>query len=507
MARPKEFNEVEIKQFKGLDIRGPAELVPQNTFQTLVNWEIGLAGELKKRPGIVRQHNGATLGSNAIKILGEYSTNNFHHILTQPMSSANSGKMYWSNDSGVTWTQGSTPAGTDYQMAKGVQYNGVFYIPTGLSGQFFSWNGSVWANVGAGPPAVPASVLRPVILQDRLFMLELNTLNIRYSEVLQMSNIPANNSIAYSKTEDKDYPVGLIAYRDRLIILRQNSMQALYLNGLPTAWVMKTMPFPVGVVNENCALVYNDLLYLLTLDGIYRTDLTSVEEISKPLSPVFYQRRKTMFSASGGPSDAMGFWNGRLICSIKTGNLEFRMFVYNIDTQTWSEWIPATFGTLGYAYNPVKDFLTVNVGKRGGGASYQKEGLYMSSPDLSGKIYLFDDQNLTYMDEVSSMYNCIAKTRNINADLSEDIKRVYSMSVRGRKGAGGSVTGKFNVNGTDGSTFPITLDPTTRQSRFKGPGYFREASLQFSVADDQYMEVEAITAQVKRKSEISELKT
>jgi hypothetical protein len=504
MARPREFNEIEIKQFKGLDLRGPPELTPLNTFQTLTNFEIGYAGELKKRPGIRRQHNGSVLGANGVKFLGEYSTNNFHHLLVQSEVSAQSGKVYICSDSALNWSQASTPVSSLYQCAKGVQYNGVFYIPTTLTGHIFTWNGTAWTDTNVA--GNPATQLKPVILQDRMFLIERTSLNIRYSETLQMTNHPANNSIAYSKTEDKDYPVGLIGYRDRLIILRQNSMQALYLNGLPTSWVMKTIPFNIGVANENCAVVYNDLLYLICLDGVFRTDLTSIDEISKPLAPLFYQRRKTAFQTSSTSSDAIGVWNGRLFCSMRMGPSECRMFIYNIDTQTWSEYLPNMPSGIGYAYSPVRDFQTVNIARRSGSATIITEGVYFTTFDPLGKIFLFDDQNITYSDE-NGAFTSVAKTRNINGDASEDMKRVYSMSVRGKKGTAASITGQFNVNGTDGATFPVSLDATTKQSRFKGPGYFREAALSLTDTDTTALEIEAISAHGKRKESISELKT
>jgi hypothetical protein len=507
VARPRDFNEVEIKNFKGLDFRGPAELTPQDTFQTLINFEIGLAGELKKRPGFVRQHNGATLGANPVRILGEYSStsNNLHQIIAQTEVSAGAGKVYASVDSGVTWTQISTPAGTNYVCGKGVQYNQTFYIPTSVAGNLFGWNSGGWQN--AGTASAPASVNRGVILQDRLFLLESPTLNIKFSDPGAFNSWPAANSIGY-KTEDRDQPVGIIAYRDRLIILRQNSIQVLYLNGPPSSWVLKSLPYNIGVINENCAFVYNDLLYLLCLDGIYRTDLTSLDEISKPLFPSFYQRRKLAFNSPSVYQDCMGYWNGRIICSARTGTFEARLFVYNIDNQTWSEWLPSIPLLLGtnFPYAPFREFLTVSIGRRAASSTYTKEGMYGCYADNGGKIMLFDDQNPIYTDEVSSTYNAIAKSRNFNADLSSDLKRSYDMSIRGHKNVGADVQGMYNVNGIDGTPFTIPIDTVPKQVKFKGPGWFREASIQLSDNTSSYLEIEALTLSLKRKSQMSEAK-
>jgi hypothetical protein len=508
MARPLSFNDFEINKFAGLDLRGPLELMPEKTLSKCMNFEVGLLGELRKRPGIVMQHNGSTFTApaNGVKLLGECSSTTVHDLVAQTDTGASGGKIYRSQDSGVTWTQISTPAATLYNAGKGVQYGGMIHMLS-LAG-LLRWDGTTFTVFG--DPAIPRSFYRGVVLQDRLFALENSTRFIRFSNVADFGNWPSGNSIGFS-AEDKDQLIGIIAYRDRLVTLRQNSINVIYLNGPPSSWTVKQLPFNVGVPNENCAVVYNDLLYLLSYDGVYRTDLTQIEEISKPIAPIFLKRRKAVFGFFQKYNDGMAYYNGRIICSIITDTNIFRMMVFNIDNNTWTEWSPNIPGQDGYAWDPPKDMFSMQIGRKvGGGPSYQKEGIYYSTSSTTGKIYFMDDQNPVYGDDTSgsSPIQTVVRTKSTDADIPAGQKRCARFSVRARKsGALANLNGLFSVNGVDGATFPVPVDITSKQTRLKGPGWFRQLAFEMSDSSTNYIEVEDFVVSIKKKSDITESST
>lgn len=504
MARSVDFNDFEVNKFAGLDLRGPAELQPEKTLSKCINFEVGTLGELKKRPGIVQQHAGATLSApNGVKILGEVSNSVVHNIIVQnDLTGPGQGRVWKSNDSGVSWTQISTPSATNYECGKGVQYGGYIHIPS-MSGLLRTDGGAFTV---FGDAAIPRSNYRGVLLQDRMFILENSTKKIRWSETLDLGNWPASNFIAFG-SEDIDELIGIIPYRDRLVTLRQNSIHVVYLNGPPSSWQVKRLPFNIGVANEDCAVVYNDLLYLLSYDGVYRTDLTTIEEISKPIAPLFRKRRKMVNEVYSQYTDCIAYYNSRIVCSMITDTNLYRMMVFNLRNNTWTEWVPNIFHST-LSYNPPRDMFSLQLGRKAFGAvTYQKEGIYMSFSN-NGWICFFDDQVPVYTDTVGLSYPTIARTKSTNIDLPSQWKRCTRFSVRARKPSGGTnLTGLYNVNGVDGSTFNIPIDSTMKQTRVKGPGWFRELAIEVSDTSSNYLEIEDFVVSVKKKSDLSEVAT
>lgn len=507
MARPLQFNDFEINKFTGLDLRGPTESLPEKTLSKCVNFEIGLLGELKKRPGIVRQalNIGGVGATGGVKFIGNMANDVFHHLIVQTDNVNGAGRLYKSLDSGVNWTQLSTPAATDYNCGKGVQYANATHMIS-MSG-LLVWDGSTFTVYADAQ--IPRSNYRPAILQERLFVLESSTRNIKFSNVGDFAAWPSTNYISFP-VEAKDRLIGIIPYRDRLVLLRNNSLSVIYLNGPPSSWNVKQLPFNVGVPNEDSAVVYNDLLYLLSYDGVYRTDLTQVEEISKPISPIFARRRKMNFQTSTVYSDCIAYYNGRIVCSIFTDVGLFRMMVFNIDNNTWTEWLP--FGLYinvdGYPYNPPRDMFSLHTGRRiNSGSAYQKEGIYFSFYDNTGQIWLFDDQNPIYADTAGFSFTSTARTKATNVDLPHQWKRCARFSVRAHKTSGTNMTGLYNVNGVDGPTFNVPITSTPVQTRLKGPGWFRELAFEVSDNSSNYLEIQDYVVSIKKKSEISESAT
>jgi hypothetical protein len=509
MARPSGFNEITLNKFKGLDISGPAELIDDRSFQSLINFEIGNRGELKRRPGITKKSQAAA-GTGPIKILGSWSSKSRNEIIIQVSSLwpvQDAGKVYRTVDGGVTFTQISSPVGTNYNCGQLAQYGGVAHIPT-TSG-LFTWDGVTWTAI-AGPPATNS---RAVVLQDRLFLLKrdlgppVTFTNILFSDPGAFNVFPVANSIGYT-TEDRDQVVGLLGYRDRLLALRSDSIIVLYLNGPPSSWVQKKLPFNIGCINENCAVVYQDLIYILSAEGVYRTDLTQIEEISKPIAPIFNKRRELYTRYTNlDNTDCIGYWNGRIVCHIRTDQNAYRLMVYNIKNNAWTEWLPGISTGPG-AYMSIRSMQPVFTGRRDivtPSTDYNKEGLYITSWDNLGRFFIFDDEDPVYQDE--NFFVSTARTKQITADTPMDLKRSYVVVVKGTRQGVTAPQGKYNVNGTNGALFTIPIDTTGDAAKLKGPGYFRNMSLEITYNGTDYLEIESISTAIKRKTEVSEILT
>jgi hypothetical protein len=311
VARPTEYRNIALNKFAGLNLLGQSELIPENTFSDLLNMESGMALEVKKRPGIVRQHGGATLGANYIIWIGALQTILKQHLLVQsvaiPNGTGGSGKLWQSHDSGVTWTQVSTPGATNYSFFKGIQYLLVYYIPTSTG--LTKWDGTTFTTPIAGTPNASSPA---AFSKFRIFYLD-TAGNLRFSDPGNLASIPAGNSIGLVGNEEVLF--GPVAYRERILLPLSNSIWVLNIDGPPQSWSIRENVLPLGVMGNRSIVIVNDLLYILSWDGVYRSDLTRVEEISLPIKPIFANRRqqaKNLF----GPIDSIGYWNGRIICSI-----------------------------------------------------------------------------------------------------------------------------------------------------------------------------------------------
>lgn len=121
---------IEIRGFKGINIREPVSLVQDDELVECINFDIGRAGELAKRTGFFTQHNGATLGLNSVRLVGQFHTFTHHQLIVQ------AGPSVWYSTNGVAWTKIG-----DFTASFGVQYVDKFYMvsPTGLIRE---WDGS-----------------------------------------------------------------------------------------------------------------------------------------------------------------------------------------------------------------------------------------------------------------------------------------------------------------------------------------------------------------------------
>lgn len=494
------FQDIALKGFKGVDLSGPSELATSDFLADALNMEIGLKGEVKKRPGIIRKHNGTTLGTNQLKFIGLLYNVNVNQIIVQNLVSGTAGKLWKSVDGGVTWTQISTPAGTNYSCGRGVQYLDVLYIPTATG--VAKWDGTVFTAPAAG---TVNALTAAAFAKFRMFIYDNTNATLRYSDPGNLLSWPAANSIGF--VGDGDTVTNIVSYRDRIVIFRTNSIYLLYLDGPPTSWILKKLPFSIGSSSSN-VVVYNDLIYILSWDGVFRTDLTRVDEISIPIKSVFLKRRQTISATgSSGTFDYITYWNNRLICSIKTDLVNvFRCFVYNILNKTWTEWLPALPTALAGppAYSPIADSLPVYYGKAVISGNYNKEGLYLITTDLNGKIYFFDDEVPVYQDEVNTNYLSKIRTNKIDNGVSSGWKRIPVIYTRIMSASVG-VQGRYYVNDVAGILFNIPTDVVLKEIKMKGPGFFRIVELEITDTSANYLEIDEIVLRTKIKTEMTDV--
>lgn len=121
---------IEIKGFKGINIRENPNMIQDDELVECVNFDIGRTGELIKREGFDLQNPTGTLGLNSVRLLGFFNTGTYHQILARAGNN-----LYRSND-GITYNLiGPTT------VVFGIQYVDKFYMvsPTGF---IVEWEGN-----------------------------------------------------------------------------------------------------------------------------------------------------------------------------------------------------------------------------------------------------------------------------------------------------------------------------------------------------------------------------
>jgi hypothetical protein len=520
MARG-DFQDLELKNWTGLDLRGPSELLSNRSLASLINMEVGDLGQLRSRPGFRQVYGGASFGGFPIKFIGQHSGDAASQLIVQTITdnwatTHGAGKLFMSSDNGVTWTQISTPAGTNYSCGRSSQYGSAYSSNIPSASGLLGWNGTTFQTPITG---TKNSSYNGFYSQDRYFTIENSSGQLWFSDAGNAASYPGANTIGFT-VDNKDKIVGAIPYRDRVVIFFTNSIRVLYLNGPPSSWILKFLPFYMGVRNQDCYYVYNDLLYFLSSEGFFRTDLSQLEELSKPIAPVLQARWEAydiVTSTYLKYTDAIGYWRGRFIISCRTagklggGIPTHRMFMYNIRNGAWSEIIPNISNESSLPWTPATSFLPVFIGKRlNSSVQYFKEGLYTIFGDSAGRICIFDDEDPVYYDGPSNATNFTTtmRTRDIDGDLPSEYKRSHRVAIRYRKTSVSTINTKLNVNGVDKSVIPINSNSIlSKDVRIKGPGYFRKFNLEVSDNSDQLVEIEGITVALKKKNELTESST
>jgi len=95
---------VDIRGFKGLNYREPPGMVQDDELVKCINLNVGRAGELTKRTGFSLLHNGSTLGSRDVKLLGTYQTADYSQLIAHT-----SNDKLWYSENGADWE----PVATD----------------------------------------------------------------------------------------------------------------------------------------------------------------------------------------------------------------------------------------------------------------------------------------------------------------------------------------------------------------------------------------------------------
>lgn len=435
---------IDIRSFKGINLREPAGMIQDDELSLCVNFDIGRAGELVKRTGFAVLHSGSTLGNNPTKLIGHFLTSANSQLIVQSGT-----KLYYSAD-GATWTEIGT-----YSVEFGAQYNQKFYMVR-KAGTVLEWDGSAITALAGSPNGTFCQVYK-----DRLFVLSseaTGALNSRlyYSSAGDFSTWPSTNFIDVKKG-DGDFLTCCAVIHDLLIIFKGRTTWALYVQGSPENWVLRNINPEIGCISKFTPREIEGFLFFTGARGVYKTDGITFEDISESILPVFSERIVNLTNAN---IDTAAWWDDRYILLFNPTPSSQRWFVYHLRTGGWTEWVP----------NGIKPatFLEINT------AAPQK-GLYCGDLDSLGKILRFGGGAYT---DAGTNYECRFETKDFDFTMPSLFKRGkwLMLDVEGLS----SVDIVYTSDGTVLTTRSFSSVVSRRGHKISGPGYFRRWKMKLS---------------------------
>lgn len=171
---------------------------------------------------------------------------------------------------------------------------------------------------------------------------------------------PAANTIDVS-SGDGEPIVAMVEYNDNLIIFKKTSTWILYTDGSPlTSWKLQKLNDNIGCTGVWTPRVIGSLLYFMGVDGIYRTDGTTFEEISRPISNVWRLINHNVNTAMYNRSAIE--WDGLYIVNPDWSDQEW--YVFNTKNDTWTRWhVPQNFSNMvTYSEQPTRPIRMMKFG-------------------------------------------------------------------------------------------------------------------------------------------------
>jgi hypothetical protein len=247
----------------------------------------------------------------------------------------------------------------------GEQYNNKYYL--------FGNTGIIEVSITSGiaNPLSGLSVVNvaPTIgcsygtfFKDRLFVVRtgvsggivLNT-TISYSEIGTPGTVPDINFFRVGLGDGEPIVALQVMSGDRLLIFKENSIWTLYASDNdPATWTLKKTVSEKGTVFKESVKYFDNQVYFVSLDGVYRTDGTNLQLLSSPIEHYFTTRQAEEVEGDNlTPNKMYGciYNNQYIIMATNTVNSVFlgrfypRILVYNFEFNIWYFWRFAGNGT------------------------------------------------------------------------------------------------------------------------------------------------------------------
>lgn len=492
-----------VEKWKGLNVRETANAIDDAELTDVVNFDLTAGGELVKRTGFKTVHDdavqgGADLGANSVRILGFFNTSTVQQFI------ARAGSELYTSPDGATWTL--ILGGPWGEVDHGVQYTDKFYMVRRNS-TIVQWDG-VTASAIAGTP----SGSQCKVFKDRLFVVNSYATGATASRVyfsnpfdFSATGWPATNYVGVGEG-DGDVLVAVFNVQDYLVVFKAGATWILYVQGTDTlAWILRPFNSEIGCVSKSTIVLYEGVIYFLSVRGVYQTDGNSVRNLSTSVSPIFDQ--VVVSSASINASSAF-IWQDKYVLALETfpiaptwgswstltwaalattpwsgSGATYTYLVYHIRYKGWTKWRPIT---------GIQPHIFVSVI-----LSSAIKGVYAGDRAVNGKVYKFGEAR--YQDDTTN-YEALAETKEFDFDSPTERKRGKWVGIDMRG------TGQFSlthiVNGDTTVTHTLTATLQQEEQKVRGPEYFRIWRSKFSATHENPVTLYGLALHMTRRRHI-----
>lgn len=502
MATGTDERVVQVRDFKGLNIKVSSVAIEDAELSEVVNYNLGDGGELVKRTGWKEMWE---LGS-PFKLLGFFQTSTLQVFIIAFWN----GSLWhiYSSPNGTAWTAIATVTGTPQY---GVQYVDKFYIiQTGGTAGLVEVNSTATglAEITGSPAGTFCKVFK-----DRLFVVNSGSSTVAsrlyYSKPFDFSATgwPATNFIDVG-SGDGDWLTAVWNLQDTLVVFKSGASWNLYVQGDPTLWILRPFYSEIGCFSKHTLSVVENLLYFVGVNGAYVTDGNSIRNISLKIAPAF----KAVVVSQTTIDRASAFvWEDKFVISLETfpvvttwnawstkrwnelatttwtgGNAEITYLVYHVRQKGWTKW-EIEGDITPFMFVPVIFSATL-------------KGVYCNDR-TNTRLYKFGEE-MFQDDNVD--YEVAVETKDFDFGLTTEMKRGKWVGIT-QRGAG-THTITHIIEGETKSSHSVVLVVENTELKVPGPGYFRSWRIRASATHSNPLTLFGFTIHLHRRRQLAGIK-
>jgi hypothetical protein len=457
-----------VARFRGLNTELDPDVIADEEFTELINFNVTVARTLVKRPGFKVWSNQSGMGSSKILAILDNNTGNQQVVSNFVDYVGGGSQTRASTDGGQTW---GTILSATRAFTSAVQYNNYLYLVDTFG--VCRWDGTTLTAITGSPPGVHI-----VAFKDRLWVCDGNTSSNLYYSDPGPGGVETwgASSIIKVRTGDPSMLVASLPFADRLMLFKTMTVWQLFLAGNVASWQLRILNTERGALSENCVVTFQGLIYMLSWDGVWRSDGTIFRELSNRVRKYF----KTAPQPYRDPRSALSISNRRLFIAYR-GTAYYanaspsKYLWYNLDADAWSEMqVSPSVGL----WRPLSVFNWYNPGYMSTlPTTLQLVDSWNVEPTDTKAIYVLDD---TVPADKGYAFNSHLKTKIMSFGDNFDMKRckVFMPELDSTNGAIPSVT-----YGIDNQLDDVRIRAGSlvlqnpKVYRVDGPGYFRQVDV------------------------------
>lgn len=496
---------VDIRGWTGLNIREEPGLIGDRELSICKDFDLGMAGELNRRPGFELLHAepsssitwsslsgntwsseststwifGSVFGNNPSKMLYFFKTASLGQLIA-----SNGTDVFFSVD-GMTWHICSGGPWSHVQHA--VQYSDKLYLVRD-NNTVLQWDGTTMTALIGSPSGTFCAVFK-----DRLFVINSlsTTLGSRlfFSAIADFTSWLSTNTLDVNPG-DGDFLVASTIIYDVLYLFKTRSTWSLYIRGLPTDWTLRVSNTRIGCVAKDTIRSIEGKTFFLGTRGVYHTDGYTYTNISQPIA---LDLRNTVISSSILNIAAAAWWDDKYIIFLPIFQPNVSVTWASLSTKSWdsqtsNNWLfPSneqgffvyTFHLLVNGWTEYRDILSASAMPGSMVEVYTDSpirGLYCGDHQNLGRIFRYGSGAMT---DNGHQFSSVFQTKEF--DYSEVDRAKRSKLVEIESTGQGSAS---YINIPDTITQPaqaIATIPRRASYKIAGAGYFRVWKLWGSV--------------------------